>query len=160
MTDDKELKDQRVVTMMSPSELESIDDWMFKNRIRSRGEAIRRLCQMGLMVDDKASSARGLIKDAIAAFHRHLVNLVDVQEKLPPEMSAMVDTAGEGAFSAFETITRVNAEIIALKVGTSKMTDEQFRDRDIGRVGQLSRMSLRGALELFDKIRNEPKGGK
>lgn len=47
--DEKELKDQRVVTMMSPSELEAIDDWMFKNRIRSRGEAIRRLCQIGIM---------------------------------------------------------------------------------------------------------------
>jgi len=46
-----ELKDQRVVTMMSPSELEAIDDWMFKNRIRSRGEAIRRLCQMGIIFD-------------------------------------------------------------------------------------------------------------
>lgn len=43
-----ELKDQRVVTMMSPSELKAIDDWMFGERIRSRGEAIRRLCQIGL----------------------------------------------------------------------------------------------------------------
>lgn len=48
MAEDKELKDQRVVTMMTASELEAIDDWMFKNRIRSRGEAIRRLCQIGL----------------------------------------------------------------------------------------------------------------
>lgn len=52
MDDEKELKDQRVVTMMSPSELETIDDWMFKNRIRSRGEAIRRLCQVGLSADE------------------------------------------------------------------------------------------------------------
>ena len=50
--DEKELKDQRVVTMMSPSELEVIDDWMFKNRIRSRGEAIRRLCQVGITADE------------------------------------------------------------------------------------------------------------
>lgn len=49
--DEKELKDQRVVTMMSPSELEAIDDWMFQNRIRSRGEAIRRLCQIGVAFD-------------------------------------------------------------------------------------------------------------
>lgn len=49
--DDKELKDQRVVTMMTPSELETIDDWMFRNRIRSRGEAIRRLCQIAIAVD-------------------------------------------------------------------------------------------------------------
>jgi hypothetical protein len=51
--DDKELKDQRVVTMMTPSELEAIDDWMFKNRIRSRGEAIRRLCRMALGVEEQ-----------------------------------------------------------------------------------------------------------
>lgn len=50
--DDKELKDQRVVTMMSPSELKVIDDWMFKSRIRSRGEAIRRLCQIGIVADE------------------------------------------------------------------------------------------------------------
>ena len=43
-----ELKDQRVVTMMSSSEIEAIDDWAFANRIRSRGEAIRRLCQMAI----------------------------------------------------------------------------------------------------------------
>lgn len=43
-----ELKDQRVVTMMSPTDLETIDEWSFQNRIRSRGEAIRRLCRVGL----------------------------------------------------------------------------------------------------------------
>ena len=41
-----ELKDQRVVVMMSQSELQAIDDWMFANRLRSRGEAIRRLCML------------------------------------------------------------------------------------------------------------------
>lgn len=57
--DDKELKDQRVVTMMSPSELEAIDDWMFKNRIRSRGEAIRRLVQIGMNFDKRADALLG-----------------------------------------------------------------------------------------------------
>lgn len=46
-----ELKDQRVVTMMSPSDLDEIDNWMFAQRIRSRGEAIRRLCQIGIEAD-------------------------------------------------------------------------------------------------------------
>lgn len=48
MAKDKELKDQRIPIMMTPSELEAIDEWSFKNRIRSRGEAIRRLCQIGI----------------------------------------------------------------------------------------------------------------
>lgn len=76
MTDetDKELKDQRVVTMMSPSELEAIDDWMFKNRIRSRGEAIRRLTRVGLVTSDHFIAIDSAIEDAIesnlAAVHR------------------------------------------------------------------------------------------
>lgn len=64
--DDKELKDQRVVTMMSPSELEAIDDWMFKNRIRSRGEAIRRLCRSGLVAD---SEVERFLDEAVAALN-------------------------------------------------------------------------------------------
>ena len=58
-----ELKDQRVVTMMTPSELQAIDDWMFANRIRSRGEAIRRLCQVGLQFDDIFDDARAVAWD-------------------------------------------------------------------------------------------------
>ena len=46
MTD--ELKSERVTTMMTPSEVQEVDDWAFANRIRSRGEAIRRLIQSGL----------------------------------------------------------------------------------------------------------------
>lgn len=52
-----ELKDQRVVTMMSPTDLATIDEWSFQNRIRSRGEAIRQLCRIGL---DAATALDGL----------------------------------------------------------------------------------------------------
>lgn len=45
---EKELKDQRIPVMFSKSELELIDEWRFTNRIGSRGEAIRRLCAIGL----------------------------------------------------------------------------------------------------------------
>lgn len=48
-----ELKDQRVVTMMSAADIARIDDWMFENRIRSRGEAIRQLCKKGLEAEGK-----------------------------------------------------------------------------------------------------------
>jgi hypothetical protein len=44
----RELLDQRMVVMMSPSELKAIDDWGFERRIRSRGEVIRMLCQIGM----------------------------------------------------------------------------------------------------------------
>ncbi|MCL7998003.1 hypothetical protein M8994_07080 [Brucella sp. 21LCYQ03] len=70
MTDEKELKDQRIPIMMTLSEVEAIDDWMFKNRIRSRGEAIRRLCQMGIIFDRELTPAVELVvnhlRDTIA----------------------------------------------------------------------------------------------
>lgn len=43
-----EPKDNRVPIMMSNAELEAIDDWRFENRIATRSEAIRRLCQIAL----------------------------------------------------------------------------------------------------------------
>ena len=43
-----EIKTERVTILMSPSELKTIDDWSFEQRIRSRGEAIRRLIELGL----------------------------------------------------------------------------------------------------------------
>ena len=65
MTDEKELKDQRVPIMMTASELEAIDDWMFKNRIRSRGEAIRRLCQVGLSTNRHLDAVKTAIAEAL-----------------------------------------------------------------------------------------------
>jgi len=53
-----EIKDQRIITLMTPSEVEAIDEWMFENRIRSRGEAIRRLCQIGLTTSRSAEDTR------------------------------------------------------------------------------------------------------
>ncbi|QRY66559.1 hypothetical protein JVX98_19380 [Ensifer sp. PDNC004] len=70
MTDDtesRELKDQRVPIMMTPSEVSAIDDWSFQHRIRSRGEAIRRLCQIGLMFDEHRAELNEKFKSAYDA---------------------------------------------------------------------------------------------
>jgi len=64
----KELKDLRIPIQMSASEVKAIDDWSFENRIRSRSEAIRRLCQLGL-----TSSS---MKDNFTKHHNSLITLV------------------------------------------------------------------------------------
>lgn len=43
-----ELYDRRVTIMYTESDVAMIDDWRFKERIWSRGDAIRRLVQLGL----------------------------------------------------------------------------------------------------------------
>ncbi|WP_116654886.1 hypothetical protein [Pelagibacterium sediminicola] len=52
MTEETENKTERVQLLMTPSEVKAIDDWGFENRIRTRAEAIRRLCQMGIIADE------------------------------------------------------------------------------------------------------------
>ena len=52
------LKTERITTMMSGAEVTAIDDWAFANRIRSRGEAIRQLIELGLKAADASKPPR------------------------------------------------------------------------------------------------------
>ena len=52
-----ELKSERVTTIMSSSEVKEVDDWSFLNRIRSRGEAIRRPVELGLKAAQEVKDA-------------------------------------------------------------------------------------------------------
>ncbi|NVP55989.1 hypothetical protein [Mycoplana rhizolycopersici] len=45
-------RENRVPIMMSDAELKAIDDWRFANRVATRSEAVRRLCQIGLQVEE------------------------------------------------------------------------------------------------------------
>ena len=53
MADRAEPKDQRVVMMMTRSELKAVDDWRFARRISSRGEAMRQLVASALKASEK-----------------------------------------------------------------------------------------------------------
>jgi len=77
----EELKDQRVVTMMSPSELKAVDDWMFAHRVRSRGEAIRRLTQVGMILTRSLEEYSARPRDA---------NYEGMQESVK-ELDAMIE---------------------------------------------------------------------
>lgn len=46
MSDDA--KTERLHMLISPAEMKAIDDWGFQNRIRTKAESVRRLCQIGL----------------------------------------------------------------------------------------------------------------
>ncbi|MGO4353888.1 hypothetical protein AB4Z25_18430 [Rhizobium sp. RAF36] len=48
-----EPREHRIHMYLSEEEKEAIDDWRFKNRIATRSDAIRRLCQIGLAVGDE-----------------------------------------------------------------------------------------------------------
>lgn len=50
MTETKKPRENRVPIMMSDEELTKVDDWRFANRIATRSDAIRKLCQLGLIL--------------------------------------------------------------------------------------------------------------
>lgn len=49
-----EKKDVRVQLVISPSEMEALDEWRAKHKIWSRSEAIRRLIAQGVRRNDPA----------------------------------------------------------------------------------------------------------
>lgn len=58
-----EQKSERFNMFMSPSEMEAIDEWAWKNRVRSKSEAVRRLCQIALFVDRELDSVSDAMLD-------------------------------------------------------------------------------------------------
>ena len=50
----KKPRENRIPIMMSDDELTSVDDWRFSNKIATRSDAIRRLCQIAMAFDRAA----------------------------------------------------------------------------------------------------------
>ena len=48
-----ETETERMQLKITTAEIEAIDDWRFANRIQSRSEAVRRLCQIGVGLDEE-----------------------------------------------------------------------------------------------------------
>lgn len=69
-----EIKSHQQHLLMAPSEVKAIDEWMFANRLKSRGEAIRRLCQIGMGVElhgAEVEATFGRLWEAVGAYEGH-----------------------------------------------------------------------------------------
>lgn len=63
-TNDAEPKSERFNMFVSKSELDAIDEWAWKHRIRSKSEAVRRLCQIGMTVGPMVTEAAAEVEGA------------------------------------------------------------------------------------------------
>jgi metal-responsive CopG/Arc/MetJ family transcriptional regulator len=86
-----EPKDQRVPVMMSVSELKALDDWAFEQRIRSRGEAIRQLIELGLKTA-KTQKPQGAKRTQV---HQHKASDEASELDTPPALGENGDVIGE-----------------------------------------------------------------
>lgn len=115
-------REKRVPIMMSEEEMTSIDDWRFANRVATRSDAIRRLCQIGLktsevtdVLRDGGTELSDLLSQAFKdAFPdddeaspdttealRHLVAIEEVASKILIALGGVLDAAT--AMHAFES---------------------------------------------------------
>jgi hypothetical protein len=111
-----EKKTLKFQMMMSPAEAETLDDWMFQNRIRSRAEAIRRLSQMGLALDE---AMPGLVDSVAAEAERVLVLSQSVRAAARQENAAaglVASVASQGINPLLQQISASLAEHIALSM--------------------------------------------
>lgn len=68
-------RENRVPIMMSDKELEDVDDWRFSNRVATRSDAIRRLCQIAIDVEVPLANAADYSEPAMRLAESHLLKI-------------------------------------------------------------------------------------
>lgn len=128
MTDKKTLKFQM---MMSPEEAKVLDDWMFENRIRSRAEAIRRLCQIGLATE----SVGGRMVVSASRLNEALAQVSGAEGDLKRKWDGVANTSEEAEviWQAVEAATVKRAERLPTAESALRaLLDAQERLRELG----------------------------
>jgi hypothetical protein len=144
MTDESnppENKTERVHLLMSPSEVKAIDDWGFANRIRTRAEAVRRLCHIGLALDEQSAALRPILEDLRrkqAEVVRELRAHIHPHEEQAPSYSQLVSSVLEQA-RLLRTFTEKADVLIS---SASLLKDEEIED-------------IEGLVEMFKEISEE-----
>jgi len=112
-----ENKTQHVHILMAPSEVEAIDDWGFKNRIRTKGEAIRRLCQMGMNLDQLSDELNTTVESAGRVYASVIDRLHDAlkDDRLDVEERAKLATMiSADLLEPFRQLIMRSAEVMQL----------------------------------------------
>lgn len=74
-----EIRDQRVVILMTKDEADAIEEWMHANRIKSRSAAIRELCILGMS------------HSAVVEFEAGAISFDDMQSRIRLERDMKPD---------------------------------------------------------------------
>jgi hypothetical protein len=123
-----ELKDQRIPIMMTEAELQAIDDWMFKNRLRSRGEAIRRLCQIGM---DHETRDVGL-NDALRRLFAVIPDVLGLMPKRASKAGGIIAT--DEAAMVIDRLYSASLQMMLL-LGAKQHTTAELLSADLEKIG-------------------------
>lgn len=146
-----EPKDNRVPIMMSNAELEAIDNWRFENRIATRSEAIRRLCQIGLITSD----AKNILDDkSLGLFLGYSDNLL-----------ALLDSTGEDSVPAVEALINMldhfsdySFEVAHIALAIHKLSSNDTLEESIQQAKRAIEMKMdKESPQLIDIVKKKIK---
>lgn len=143
-----EQKTERFNMFMSPSEMKEIDEWAWKNRIRSKSEAIRRLVQIGLAFDEKADDLHAALvamSSGMVTRAEQMMTLSELPSESDPQwLAPYIVAAGGFAQVAFEHIVKVSAVAQAMDARRHfmKMGDVEYESAAAGSIAYKANMLI------------------
>lgn len=81
--DQEQKKTERLHLLISPAELDAIDDWRFANRLGTRAEAVRRLVQIGLLTQEALPKLVALSAIALDRLAKAVDKPAEIQQREP-----------------------------------------------------------------------------
>lgn len=149
----KKPRENRVPIMMSDDELAQIDDWRFGNRIATRSDAVRRLCQIALALD---RSGRDLfnstmeLQDGYEHYFKVMMRVLDREEFTTSDADTM-KTVADKNFAKYLAHIGVVKKLTKLMINFKEASDVEEL---IARAGRFEDEIRREYAELDREIKN------
>ncbi|MDF3216271.1 hypothetical protein EN962_13990 [Mesorhizobium sp. M7A.F.Ca.CA.001.09.2.1] len=126
-------RENRIPIMMSDDELKSIDDWRYQNRIATRSDAVRRLAQNALRIDDEIDQ----IYKQTRSLHETILTRTEViTDTLNPSGETDWQRLGKMALAFNSSLIQ---DIAKLTLAVNSITEQVHRLRSDGEFIDLSK---------------------
>ena len=126
----KKPRENRIPMMMSDDEVKAIDDWRYQNRVATRSDAIRRLAQMALRIDEPIEKIYRRTKE----LHRLFLSRYDINTSLLQEEPTDWERIGK---INLVTTGELVKHVTELNMAVHSMTAQVLKMRGVGDIPDL-----------------------
>lgn len=121
-------REKRVPFMMSDRELLEVDEWRFKNKVATRADALRRLCKLGLALDQLLPQLQEALEEAKAAAHKAQKSLAGRSDASPISDSKTAASLALNSLKLGKAVDAMTKKARILK--ENEYPEEKLRELD------------------------------
>ncbi|NRQ13439.1 hypothetical protein [Ensifer sesbaniae] len=147
-----ELKTIKFQMMLSESEAKTLDEWAEHHGFKSRAEVIRRMCQLALLTDERASSIARKLRNLDFLATRFLKQVETAKTGFSNKRSRMTDRLAESAEfyseEIFDQIGEINIDLDLILGTTLEMRSRRPLDEVVDQLRQ-DRIRIQETSEAF-----------